>query len=407
MSTARRALLSVRRHPTRSFLFGALLTLVFTILIAHMGIRTALRTSASSLRHFTHTGVVLNGTGASLSPDYLKEAEKVTGAQCAPALFTTITASGISPLNSDNESLLNSEVASQFGVLGLSDIAHLPALMDTLRVTPSSAAANTSSLLSPSTAYVHEDVAHANNLTLGSHVTLMREGVSVTVRVVGFLTGSNDRTFLIPSERPDNTLVLDPESARMLAGTDEPRKAFCPMSKEADITPAVSSLQHSLGSDVEVRNASASRIRAVNALASVTTLLNLVFVCVIIFGIGVLSFTFILQIRGRVHEIGVLMALGESKKNISAQLLIENMILALVAAPFAIFVGDWATQKLADSVASRLGHPSAMFLADSTASSANILLALLAGMGVLILALLLAFIPLARRSTREILAATS
>lgn len=92
-----------------------------------------------------------------------------------------------------------------------------------------------------------------------------------------------------------------------------------------------------------------------NAKKSLDGLMNIIFIAILTVSIicfVVLSLFLALRVRGRVHETGILLAMGISKKIILLQYLTEVMIIALFALSLSFITSSFVTQKIGNTLIS-------------------------------------------------------
>ena len=93
-----------------------------------------------------------------------------------------------------------------------------------------------------------------------------------------------------------------------------------------------------------------------NAKAALEALQNIVFVAMVIIIVVcfiVLSLLLIFRIRNRVHEMGVLLAMGVSKKEIVMQQLLEVLTIAAIALLLSFAASSFAAQQVGNSLLSQ------------------------------------------------------
>lgn len=78
---------------------------------------------------------------------------------------------------------------------------------------------------------------------------------------------------------------------------------------------------------------------------------------VIIAGAVILSLIVILNLKGRSYEIGVLLSLGECKRRIVSQMVLEILIPILLAFSLSVFTGQLAAQKIGGALYSAQAQP--------------------------------------------------
>ena len=117
----------------------------------------------------------------------------------------------------------------------------------------------------------------------------------------------------------------------------------------------------------------------------------------------VLGLVLVFWVRGRIREIGVLLAIGNPKSTIAGQFCLEVALLAAASSVLALVLGQLLGGALASRVLASSGDPTLSALHTATGSVLSVLAAL--GIGVLVVAaaLAMALAPVLRRSPKSIL----
>ena len=143
-----------------------------------------------------------------------------------------------------------------------------------------------------------------------------------------------------------------------------------------------------------------------HAIAGVERLLTLLLLGLSAAGGCVLALVSAFWVRGRIREIGILLAVGKSKGAIVAQLALESGVFALIAAVIATVVGQLLSSHLARTVVAHAGSE-ALSAVHFTISASSIAIAL--GIGVLVTAvgITVGVFPIMRQRPQRILSSMS
>ena len=117
----------------------------------------------------------------------------------------------------------------------------------------------------------------------------------------------------------------------------------------------------------------------------------------------VLGLVLVFWVRGRIHEIGVLLAIGNPKRTVIGQLALEVGMLALASSLLALGLGQLLGGALASRVLSSSGDAVLAAVPTSSGSFASVAASLGAGFLVVIVALAVALAPILHRSPKSIL----
>jgi len=264
-------------------------------------------------------------------------------------------------------------------------------------------------------AIMHQELAAKNGLKVGDRVTLNRDGKSVTVTIVGLFTGTSGKASL-PSEMAENTFYTDLASSGELAAGQGLTEAQYLVSSADELGAAIARAKGlSLPWDnLQVEDNAKTFSGVLSGIATVEGLLNLMLAGVSLASVAILVFVLVFWVRGRVHEIGILLSVGTSKKRLLVQFLIELTLVALVAGGLAALASDQVSRMLGDLVVgqatgaedgqSGVNVPPPNFAA---ASAFDFGRAWLLGYAVVLLSAVVAMIPMLRLKPKQILSKMS
>ena len=113
-------------------------------------------------------------------------------------------------------------------------------------------------------------------------------------------------------------------------------------------------------------------------------------------------------VRGRLHEIGILLSIGTSKRQIIRQFLAELAIIAAVSSVFALGVGLIASSHISTALTAQTSQSQRVETTVMHAASvATYLQAFAFGYMVVLLSAIAATAPIMRQSPKQILATLS
>ena len=146
-------------------------------------------------------------------------------------------------------------------------------------------------------------------------------------------------------------------------------------------------------------------------MATVEGLLNLLLAGVSLAGMVILVFVLVFWVRGRIHEIGILLSMGTSKARLLAQFVIELTMIAIAAGLLASLVAGQASHLLGDFVLGQAPgsgeSPAAPDPSFTAASLPELGRAWLLGYGVVLLSAVVAVVPMLRLKPKQILSKMS
>ena len=207
---------------------------------------------------------------------------------------------------------------------------------------------------------VHEDLAKENNWTVGSKIKLKNfqngdataSSKEVTVEIVGIFNGKlSEQSTGLTSDLTENRIYMDYKTSQALIGKNEsnaivhraiftvkdPSKLEEVISRVKELRLKWDSMQ--LSKNKQVFEQVASPIQNFKSL--MTLLTSSVFVLAVIVLFLILLFT----LRERIHEFGILMSVGISRKEIIAQILLELYTVAATSSIFALMLGSFVAKQ--------------------------------------------------------------
>lgn len=207
---------------------------------------------------------------------------------------------------------------------------------------------------------VHEELAKENNWTIGSKIKLKNfqngdataSSKEVTVETVGIFNGKlSEQSTGLTSDLTENRIYMDYKTSQSLIGKDEsnaivhraiftvkdPSKLEEVISRVKELPLKWDSMQ--LSKNEQVFEQVASPIQNFKSL--MTLLTSSVFVLAVIVLFLILLFT----LRERIHEFGILMSVGISRKEIIAQILLELYTVAATSSIFALMLGSFVAKQ--------------------------------------------------------------
>ena len=255
---------------------------------------------------------------------------------------------------------------------------------------------------------VHEELAKENNWTVGSKIKLKNfqngdataNSKEVTVEIVGIFNGKlSEQSTGLTSDLTENRIYMDYKTSQSLIGKDEsnaivhraiftvkdPSKLEEVISRVKELPLKWDSMQ--LSKNEQVFEQVASPIQNFKSL--MTLLTSSVFVLAVIVLFLILLFT----LRERIHEFGILMSVGISRKEIIAQILLELYTVAATSSIFALMLGSFVAKQFYTGLLSSDEIPiQVKSLFESSLPESSLLLGLLTiGVVLIIIALAVLF----------------
>uniref|UniRef100_UPI002626CAF3 FtsX-like permease family protein n=1 Tax=uncultured Arcanobacterium sp. TaxID=487520 RepID=UPI002626CAF3 len=120
-----------------------------------------------------------------------------------------------------------------------------------------------------------------------------------------------------------------------------------------------------------------------------------------------LGLVLIFWARGRIREIGILLALGKSKLNILVQFIIEIALLGALSALLALLIGHFLSSSLSTALLARSGDATLAALSAESGGILSTLAALAGGYSIIFISLSAALFPIFRKTPKSILSQMS
>ena len=207
---------------------------------------------------------------------------------------------------------------------------------------------------------VHEELAKENNWTVGSKIKLKNfqngdttaNSKEVTVEIVGIFNGKlSEQSTGLTSDLTENRIYMDYKTSQSLIGKEESNaivhRAIFTVKDPSALEEVISRVKEvplkwdemQLSKNEQVFEQVASPIQNFKSL--MTLLTSSVFVLAVIVLFLILLFT----LRERIHEFGILMSVGISRKEIIAQILLELYTVAATSSIFALMLGSFVAKQ--------------------------------------------------------------
>ncbi|MDU1223740.1 ABC transporter permease [Varibaculum cambriense] len=214
-------------------------------------------------------------------------------------------------------------------------------------------------------AIIHEDLAKANGLKLGSKLKLkgnpydvdnMRQSTTETeMEIVGLVRGSNTRQAAQRSELFSNTVYTDLDTTRALYQMSKDNEIYQDANFFVASEKDLEQVEKKAGSlKIDWRNyqlSPATQYLAgiTGALSGINSLMSTTKMVAFGFALLILTLVLFLWMNERKKETGVLLSVGTSKASIFAQYLCELVITAIPAFVLAFFISGAVAQWLGNS----------------------------------------------------------
>ena len=260
-------------------------------------------------------------------------------------------------------------------------------------------------------ALIHKTFAEKNNIKPGDKLDITKDGRHVTVTVAGIFSGKGEKPAVLQSDMAENHLITNLAAAQQLTGSQQLTRAtyFAENPHQLkSLTDHVKSLPNVDWQKFSLTDNGAVFTGVLQNIAGVQNILTIATIGAAAAGLAVLSLVLVFWVRGRLHEIGILLSIGTSKRQIIGQFLAELAIIALVSSVFALAIGSVTSSQISTALTAQTDQSQRIEkTAVQAAPVATYLEAFAFGYVVVLLSAIAATAPIMRQSPKQILAKLS
>ena len=200
---------------------------------------------------------------------------------------------------------------------------------------------------------IHEEFATLNRIQVGDEIEVGLYKKKLKLKVVGVFSGKDSQqTFR--SEMIENRFFVGIKTLGQFKKNLEYQQVKYLVSdpkQVEEVTNSVKKLEINW-KELSLENNFAKKEAIYQTIENVEKLLVKILIGVSVMGGVILGFVLLFWFRGRIHEIGTLLAIGKTKMNIFWQMLIELIIIATLSFGPAIFLGNLSAGALTEKIMS-------------------------------------------------------
>ncbi len=260
-------------------------------------------------------------------------------------------------------------------------------------------------------ALIHKTFAEKNNIKPGDKLDITKDGRRVTVTVMGIFSGKGEKPAVLQSDMAENHLITNLAAAQQLTGSQQLTRATYFAEKPhqlKSLTDRVKSLPNVDWQKFSLTDNGAAFAGVLQNIAGIQNILTIATIGAAAAGLAVLSLVLVFWVRGRLHEIGILLSIGASKWQIIGQFLAELAIIAAVSSVFALGIGSVASSQISTALTAQTSQSQCVETTVMQAAPvATYLQAFAFGYMVVLLSAIAATAPIMRQSPKQILAKLS
>ena len=260
-------------------------------------------------------------------------------------------------------------------------------------------------------ALIHKTFAEKNDIKPGDKLDITKDGRHVTVTVIGIFSGKGEKPAVLQSDMAENHLITNLAAAQQLTGSQQLTRAtyFAENPHQLkSLTDRTKSLPNVDWKKFSLTDNGAAFAGVLQNIAGIQNILTIATIGAAGAGLAVLSLVLVFWVRGRLHEIGILLSIGTSKRQIIGQFLAELVIIALVSSVFALAIGSIASSQISTALTAQTDQSQRIEkTVVQAAPIATYLEAFAFGYMVVLLSAIAATAPIMRQSPKQILAKLS
>ena len=260
-------------------------------------------------------------------------------------------------------------------------------------------------------ALIHKTFAEKNNIKPGDKLDITKDGRRVTVTIAGIFSGKGEQPAVLQSDMAENHLITNLAAAQQLTGNQQLTRAtyFAENPHQLkSLTDRVKSLPNVDWQKFSLTDNGAAFAGVLQNIAGIQNILTIATIGAAGAGLAVLSLVLVFWVRGRLHEIGILLSIGTSKRQIIGQFLAELAIIAAVSSVFALAIGSVASSQISTALTAQTDQSQRVEkTVVQAAPIATYLQAFAFGYMVVLLSAIAATAPIMRQSPKQILAKLS
>ena len=260
-------------------------------------------------------------------------------------------------------------------------------------------------------ALIHKTFAEKNNIKPGDKLDITKDGRRVTVTVAGIFSGKGEKPAVLQSDMAENHLITNLAAAQQLTGSQQLTRVtyFAENPHQLkSLTDHTKSLPNVDWKKFSLTDNGAAFAGVLQNIAGIQNILTIATIGAAAAGLAVLSLVLVFWVRGRLHEIGILLSIGTSKRQIIGQFLAELAIIAAVSSVFALGIGSVASSQISTALTAQTDQSQRIEkTVVQAAPPVTYLQAFIFGYMVVLLSATAATAPIMRQSPKQILAKLS
>ena len=353
MEAAWRAWLAVRRKWVRSLALLLIMGIIFAALVAGAVVRKSTNDLKETLNKNFHAGFTLRAGRELIKDNEAQKILKVRGVKKANFRADELLDVTRYKLVEGGEGGVTLDRKEESQTLVASFISESAEIEEFLNGKYEMIKGRGISDGAENEVLIHEEFATLNRIQVGDEIEVGLYKKKLKLKVVGVFSGKDSQqTFR--SEMIENRFFVGIKTLGQFKKNLEYQQVKYLVSdpkQVEEVTNSVKKLEINW-KELSLENNFAKKKAIYQTIENVEKLLVKILIGVSAMGGLILGFVLLFWFRGRIHEIGTLLAIGKTKMNIFWQMLIELIIIATLSFGPAIFLGNLSAGVLTEKIMS-------------------------------------------------------
>ena len=353
MEAAWRAWLAVRRKWVRSLALLLIMGIIFAALVAGAVVRKSTNDLKETLNKNFHAGFTLRAGRELIKDSEAQKILKVQGVEKANFRADELLDVTRYKLVEGGEGGVTLDRKEESQTLVASFISESAEIEEFLNGKYEMIKGRGISDGAKNEVLIHEEFATLNRIQVGDKIEVGLYKKKLKLKVVGVFSGKDSQqTFR--SEMIENRFFVGIKTLGQFKKNLEYQQVKYLVSdpkQVEEVTNSVKKLEINW-KELSLENNFAKKKAIYQTIENVEKLLVKILIGVSAMGGLILGFVLLFWFRGRIHEIGTLLAIGKTKMNIFWQMLIELIIIATLSFGPAIFLGNLSAGVLTEKIMS-------------------------------------------------------
>lgn len=198
---------------------------------------------------------------------------------------------------------------------------------------------------------IHEEFAEKNHLKLGDELSFKMHGRKIKLVVVGIFTGKDAQMNGFASEA-QNRLFVSFKTLENISRDLRLQQVSYFVSDPKTIEEVIVEVKtmNLPWENLVIANNFEKNKDLYQTIESVEKMLNMMLAAISVASMLVLGFVLMFWFRGRIHEIGTLLAIGKTKLEVFSQVVVELLIIAMVSFIPAMFVSNLTSDTMTKTI---------------------------------------------------------